>query len=176
LSRFVKRALGTDMNTLGELVNDPRFQDAIIPAGNLAASADETCRFFQMMLDGGKWGRRRICASSTIARAVQEFGNRSVDQTLMIPMRYSAGLMLGDSPFGVWGPNSQHAFGHLGLVNKFNWADPERELSVSLLTTGIPLLSHHVVPLVNVIRSIGNRVPRAESVKPFTLSVAQPTG
>ena len=87
-------------------------------------------------------------------------------------MRYSAGLMLGDEPFGVWGPNSRHAFGHLGLINKFAWADPQRELSVSLLTTGLPLISHHVLPLVNVIRTIANRTPKVEDLEPFTLSTA----
>ena len=169
----LKRALGTgDITTLASLCNDPRFQDAIIPAGNLVGTADETSKFFQMMLNGGKWGRRRICAPATIARAVQEFGNRSIDQTLGIPMRYSAGLMLGDEPFGAWGPNSKQAFGHLGLVNKFAWADPERDLSVALLTTGLPLLTPHVVPLVNTIRTIGNRVPRTENPKPFALSMA----
>jgi CubicO group peptidase (beta-lactamase class C family) len=173
LRKFLQRALGTgDVTTLESLCNDPRFQEAIIPAGNLVGTADETSKFFQMMLNGGKWGRRRICASTTIARAVQEFGSRSVDQTLFIPMRYSAGLMLGDAPFGVWGPESSQAFGHLGLVNKFAWADPERELSASLLTTGLPILSHHVLPMVNVMRTIANRTPRLDNPAPFALSMA----
>jgi CubicO group peptidase (beta-lactamase class C family) len=173
LRAFLKRALGTpDIISLENMCNDPRFQEAIIPAGNLVATADEVSSFFQMMLNGGKWGRRRICSRSTIARAVQEFGNRTLDQTLLLPMRYSAGLMLGDEPFGIWGPNSRHAFGHLGLINKFAWADPERELSVSLLTTGLPLISHHVLPLVNVIRTIANRTPKVEDLEPFTLSTA----
>jgi CubicO group peptidase (beta-lactamase class C family) len=125
-----------------------------------------------MMLDGGRWGRRRICDETTVARTVQEFGNRTLDKTLMIPMRYSAGLMLGDEPFGIWGPHSHHAFGHAGMINKLNWADPERELSVSLLTTGIPLVTHHLVPLVNLIRTIGNCTPRVKRQKPFGLTMA----
>ena len=169
LNAFLKRALGAGVETLEEICNDPRFQQAIIPAGNLAGTANETTNFFQMMLDGGRWGRRRICQPSTIARAVQEFGSRTLDRTLMIPMRYSAGLMLGDDPYGPWGPNSRHAFGHLGMVNKFVWADPQRQLSVSLLNSGIPLIAHHILPLVNVIRSIGNLTPRLENTEPFTL-------
>jgi CubicO group peptidase (beta-lactamase class C family) len=173
LRALLKRALGTpDITSLESMCNDPRFQEAVIPAGNLVGTADEVSNFFQMMLNGGKWGRRRICAQSTVARAVQEFGNRAVDQTLMIPMRFSAGLMLGDEPFGILGPNSSHAFGHLGLINKFAWADPERELSVSLLTTGLPLITHHIPPLVNVIRAIGNRTPKVAELQPFSLSIA----
>ena len=173
LRAFLKRALGVpNVETLEAVCNDPRYQEAIIPAGNLVGTADETCRFFQMMLNGGKWGRRRICQPATIARAVQEFGTRTVDQTLGIPMRYSAGLMLGDAPFGVWGPDTPQAFGHLGLVNKFAWADPERQLSAAILTTGLPLVSHHIVPLFNLIRTIGNRVPREERSSSFALSLA----
>jgi len=173
LRAFLKRALGTpDINTLVELCNDPRFQEAIIPAGNLVGTADEVSGFFQMMLNGGKWGRRRICSQDTVARAVQEFGARTLDRTLGIPMRFSAGLMLGDKPFGVWGPDSHNAYGHLGLVNKFAWADPERELSVSLLTTGLPLIAHHIAPLVNVIRAIGDRTPKVDHLEPFVLKTA----
>ena len=170
---FLKRALGTpDIASLASLCNDPRFQEAIIPAGNLVGTADEVSSFFQMMLNGGKWGSRCICSANTVARATQEFGNRSLDRTLMLPMRFSAGLMLGDEPFGIWGPSSPHAFGHLGLVNKFAWADPERALSVSLLTTGLPLIAHHILPLVNVLRSIGNRTPKVEQFQALTLRSA----
>ena len=173
LRAFLKRALGTgDITTLETLCNDPRFQEAVIPAGNLVASADEVGRFFQMMLDGGKAGRRRICAPVTIARAVQEFGSRRIDRTLLIPMRYSAGLMLGDEPFGVWGSHSKYAYGHLGLINKFAWADPQRELSAAILTTGIPVLSHHVPALVNLMRQISERVPRTREFERFALSIA----
>ena len=173
LRAFLKRALGTpDITSLADMCNDPRFQEAIIPAGNLVGTAEEVSNFFQMMLNGGKWGRRRICSQSTVARAVQEFGHRTVDRTLFLPLRFSAGLMLGDEPFGIWGPASRHAFGHLGLINKFAWADPEREISVSLLTTGLPLIAHHIPPLVNVLRAIGNRTPKVENLQPFTLRTA----
>ncbi len=173
---FLKRALGSpDITHLTDMCNDPRFQQTIIPAGNLVGSAEEVTDFFQMMLNGGKWKRHRICSPQTIARAIQEYGGRTVDQTLGIPMRYSAGLMLGDKPFGIWGPASQHAFGHLGLVNKFAWADPARDMAACLLTTGLPLLAHHIPPLVNSLRTIGSRVPVIHDVSPFRLpGVAAP--
>ena len=104
-----------------------------------------------------------------MVRAVQEFGNRSLDHTLMIPMRYSAGLMLGDEPFGIWGPHSRQAFGHVGLINKFAWADPQRELSAAILTSGIPVIAHHILPLANLIRSIGNLTPRSQGLPPLAL-------
>ena len=173
MGAFIKRALGTDVASLESVCNDPRFQEAIIPSGNLASTAEEACRFFQMMLNGGKWGRSRICAESTVARAVQEFGTRTLDRTLFIPMRYSAGLMLGDVPFGIWGPNTRYAYGHVGLINKFAWADPQRELAASVLTSGIPIIAHHLGPMVNVIRGIANTIPaQEESPAPYALKLA----
>jgi len=87
-------------------------------------------------------------------------------------MRFSAGLMLGDEPFGIWGPKSRHAFGHLGLGNKFAWADPQRDLSACILTSGIPIIAHHILPLVNAIRGIGNTIPVInEHPAPFTLKL-----
>lgn len=169
---FIKRALGTDIVSLEQVCNDPRFQEAIIPAGNLAGTAEEASRFFQMMLNGGKWGRRRICSERTVARAVQEFGSRTLDRTLFIPMRFSAGLMLGDEPFGVWGPNTRQAFGHVGLINKFAWADPQRDLSAAVLTSGIPVIAHHIPALLNVMRGIANTIPLREDPTPFALRLA----
>jgi CubicO group peptidase (beta-lactamase class C family) len=156
LGAVIKRALGTDMEAIASISNAPRYHDAIMPAANLVASAEEVSAFFQMMLNGGAWGRKRICAPATIAGAVRATGHRAFDRTLMLPMRYSAGLMLGDEPFGLWGPHSGQAFGHVGLINKFAWADPQRELSAAILTSGILLVAHHLVPFARLIRSIGN--------------------
>ena len=43
-------------------------------------------------------------------------------------------MMLGDTPWGLFGPKTSKAFGHLGFTNNFLWADPERAVSVTLLT------------------------------------------
>ena len=161
LGTLIRRALGTDMESIERISNAPEFMDAVIPAGNLFGTAEEVSAFFQMMLDGGTWKRRRICARSTIAGAVREVGTRSFDRTLLLPMRYSAGLMLGDEPFGLWGPHSGEAFGHVGLINKFAWADPQRQLSVAILTSGMLLVAHHLVPFGRLVRSIGLRVPQS---------------
>ena len=162
----IRRALGTDLESLEAISNDPRFLQTIIPSANLVATAGEVTAFFQMILNGGTWGRRRICRPETIAAAVEEVGRRSFDRILLLPMRYSAGMMLGDDPFGLWGPRSREAFGHVGLINKFAWADPRRELSATVLTSGILLVAHHLLPFANLVRSIGNLVPFTAGVRP----------
>jgi CubicO group peptidase (beta-lactamase class C family) len=52
--------------------------------------------------------------------------------------------MLGANPVGMWGQNTENAFGHIGLINKMCWADPDRDISVSILTSGLALASHHI--------------------------------
>ena len=160
LNALIRRALGTDMESIEAISNDPRFHDAIIPAGNLVANAAEVSAFFQMMLNGGTWRGRRICRPETIAGAVREVGSRTFDRTLLLPMRYSAGLMLGDDPFGLWGPHSRNAFGHVGLINKFAWADPQRDLSAAILTSGILLVAHHLLPFAKLVGSVADIAPR----------------
>ncbi|WP_336367770.1 serine hydrolase domain-containing protein [Marinobacter sp. C2H3] len=159
VSWVVNRALGGDIKTVEAVSNDPRFQEAVIPAGNLCGTAEEMGRFFQMMLNGGVWNGRRICQELTVRRAIQQFGSLQIDRTMLVPMRFSAGLMLGGNPVGLWGPHSRYAFGHVGLINKLCWADPARDISVSLLNTGIPIVAHHLPALVRFVYTVGRQFP-----------------
>lgn len=159
VSWIVNRALGSDIGTVEKVTNDPRFQEAVIPAGNLCGTAEEMGRFFQMMLNGGVWNGKRICSEMTVRRAIQQFGSLQIDRTMMIPMRFSAGLMLGGNPVGLWGPQSQDAFGHIGLINKLCWADPARDISVSLLNTGFPIVGHHLPALIRFVYTICKSFP-----------------
>ena len=83
-----------------------------------------------------------------------------MDFTLGVPVRYGVGLMLGDRWISPFGPNTQRAFGHLGFINCFGWADPDRDLSVGLLTSGKPALGRHLVPLVQLLRTLSKVIPR----------------
>ncbi|MBS3804872.1 MAG: beta-lactamase family protein [Oleiphilaceae bacterium] len=170
VSRIVQQALGADLHTVEQVVNDPRFQSAVIPAGNLCGTAEEMGRFFQMMLNGGVWEGKRICQTVTVRRAIQPYGSLQLDRTLMLPMRFSAGLMLGGNPVGLWGQGSGDAFGHVGLINKFCWADPARDISVSLINTGIPIVGHHLPALAHFIYSINHEFrPVRQSQRPLAI-------
>jgi len=159
VSWIVNRALGSDIQTVEKVTNDPRFQEAVIPAGNLCGTAEEMGRFYQMMLNGGVWNGKRICSEMTVRRAIQQFGSLQIDRTMMIPMRFSAGLMLGGNPVGLWGPQSRDAFGHIGLINKLCWADPARDISVSLLNTGFPMVGHHLPALIRFVYTVCKSFP-----------------
>lgn len=159
VSWVVNRALGGDIRTVEQVTNDPRFQEAVIPAGNLCGTAEEMGRFFQMMLNGGVWNGHRICSEMTVRRSIQQFGSLQMDRTMLVPMRFSAGMMLGGNPVGLWGQQSRYAFGHIGLINKLCWADSARDISVSLLNTGFPIVGHHLPALARFVYTVCNRFP-----------------
>jgi len=155
LSAIAKRALSVSWGDVVRISNEPRFMQVIIPAANLTATADEMSQFFQMLLNGGELNGKRIFKPSTIRRAVAPAAKMWFDGTMVVPMRYSAGMMLGASPVGMWGPYSESAYGHIGFINIFCWADPARDISVSLQTTGKSLIGTHIGPLARFLFAVG---------------------
>ncbi len=154
-SHFIKRMLGAPLEDVVRLSNDPRFLKAVIPAGNIFATAEEVSRFFQMLLNEGHYGNKQHFLPTTVRRAIQETGKPEFDRMFLLPMRYSAGFILGANPIGFWGPNSRHAFGHLGFTNNLCWADRERDIACALLTTGNPLFGPHLPALAQLMMQIG---------------------
>ena len=157
---IAKRALGVPFEKVPSISTDPRFMDAVIPAGNIVATADEVCRFYAMLLQDGAWQGTQVLKPETAQRIRMPSGNRQLDKTLMVPVRFSEGLLLGDNPIGLYGRNCSDSFGHLGFINILCWGDPKRDLAVSLLTTGKPAVSTHLYQLARVVSSI-SRIPDA---------------
>jgi len=156
-STIAKRALTLPWAGVVQIANDPRFYRTIIPAANLVATADEMSQFFQLLLNGGKLNGVQIFQPQTVRRAITESDRMWFDGTVMIPMRYSAGFMLGASPVGLWGPYCKSAFGHVGFINIFCWADPDRSIAISLQTTGKCLIGPHLPALVRFLFTVGRR-------------------
>jgi len=153
LAPLLERALILPFDDVVAASNSEAFMEAVIPAGNLYATAEELSRFFQMLLDGGLWQGQRVLKSETIARAVRPRGRAVPDAMLMIPMRYSEGMMLG-GPMSLFGPATAGVYGHLGFMNILGWADPVRQLSGALLVTGKALLGPHLLPWAALMASI----------------------
>jgi CubicO group peptidase (beta-lactamase class C family) len=160
---YMKRAIGTTLAHAVELSNDPRFYKAVIPAGNGVGTADDVGAFFQCLLDGGRLGRARAFQPLTVRRAIAEVGKPEIDRSLFVPVRYSAGMMLGAARSGFYGPDTPQAFGHLGFTNNLAWADPERDISVALLTTGKALIGVHVPALLRLLSAISTNCPKLDA-------------
>lgn len=154
LSAFIQRILGVGFERAVELSNSPAFHEAIIPAGNIYASADDASRVFQMLLDGGRWNGRQLLSPQVVEEARRPAGPLRFDGMLAAPLRFSPAFILGESPLGLYGLDCKEAFGHLGFLNVICWADPRRELSVALLTTGKSIHPAGVVRLAALLGTI----------------------
>jgi CubicO group peptidase (beta-lactamase class C family) len=157
---YLKRAIGTGIEHAVTLSNDPRFYRAVIPAGNGVATADDCAKFFQCLLDGGQLNGVRVFDPLTVRRAVAEVSKPEIDRSLLVPLRYSAGMMLGASPWGLYGPDTSRAFGHLGFANIVTWADRERDISVALLNTGKLVAGVHMPWLLALLGAISRNCPK----------------
>ncbi len=156
---YLNHVLGGGLQLAVDVTNDTRFMDTICPAGNIYTSAEQSNRFFELLLNGGIYNGTRIFSAKTVFRATLATSGLTIDRTLLAPMRYALGPMLGNNPVGLFGPNTGQAFGHLGFSNIFCWADPARDISVSLLTTGKSVVGTHLPALGNVLYQISKNCP-----------------
>jgi CubicO group peptidase (beta-lactamase class C family) len=167
VSTIVKRVFGVTVREAVAISNDPRFLTAIIPSGNLVCTAEEGSRFFELLLQGGALDGVRIFDRRTVHRAIAETSYLELDTFLGFPVRYGTGFMLGAKWLSLYGPGTPLAYGHVGFTNVVAWADPDRDVSACLMTTGKPLITPGQVMWWNVLRSIASRCskigPRAGS-------------
>jgi CubicO group peptidase (beta-lactamase class C family) len=153
-SAILKRAFGVGIHEAIALSNAPRFLTAVVPAGNIIATANEAARFFECLLRGGELDGVRVFGRRTVQRAVMEQTFLEVDSTIGLPVRYGMGFMLGAKWLSFWGPDTPRAFGHVGFTSVSVYADPDRDISVALMTTGKPMISLGQLWWLNVPRTI----------------------
>ncbi len=153
----LERAIGVGVREAAEMSNDPRFLTAVVPSGNVIGTAEEASRFFQVLLEGGALGGVRVFSERTVRRAVREQSYLEVDSFIGMPIRYAMGFMLGGEHFSPYGPRTGRAFGHIGFTNTIAWADPDRDLSVGLMTSGKPFITPGQIAWLNVARTISQR-------------------
>jgi CubicO group peptidase (beta-lactamase class C family) len=153
-SAILKKAFGVGIREACELSNDPRYLTAVVPAGNVIATANEASRFFQLLLEGGELDGVRIFGRRTVQRAIMEQTFLEVDSTIGLPVRYGMGFMLGSKWVSFWGHDTPRAFGHVGFTSVSVYADPDRDISVALMTTGKPMISFGQLTWLNVPRTI----------------------
>jgi CubicO group peptidase (beta-lactamase class C family) len=107
-----------------------------------------------------------------IRRATQEHSYLEFDLTLVLPLRYGMGFMLGGKYLSLYGPDTQNAFGHLGFTNIISWADPDRQIAGTLMTSGKPLVYPELYYLHNLMWQIGTACPKTEPRRPAVARAA----
>ncbi len=163
LSYLLQRALGVEFTEAARLSNDPRFLCGVVPAASMVASANELCRFYQLLLNGGELDGVRIFEPRTIRRATTEHSYLEFDFTLGVPLRYSMGFMLGGHYLSFYGPDTPRAFGHLGFTNVVAWADPERQVTAAFMNSGKPLFYPGLYYIFQMLGEISAACPKVDS-------------
>jgi CubicO group peptidase (beta-lactamase class C family) len=158
-SWLVERSLGVGIHEAVRLSNASRFLTAVIPSGNIIGTAEEGSRFFELLLRGGELDGKRVFQLRTVRRAVAEQSYLEIDSFLGMPIRYGMGFMLGSRWLSLYGHQTPRAFGHIGFTNVAAWADPDRDLSVCLMTSGKPFITPGQVAWLNVGRTIARLSP-----------------
>jgi CubicO group peptidase (beta-lactamase class C family) len=160
LTMAVKRVLSMPVEKVVELAHDPRVLTAVIESANVVTTANELSRFFEIFRAGGEMDGVRVMSRDTIHRALSEQSRLEIDLSLGFPTRFSYGLMLGAKYLSPYGLDTDHAFGHLGLINIMGWGDPERAISVGLITSGKALLYPEVPRFWWVMQTISSTMPK----------------
>lgn len=159
LTQVVHRLLGIRPHVIAPALNTPEAMDAVVPAANVHASAADLATLFQMLLDGGSWEGSRVFERETIEEATRPAGPLVIDGSIPVPLRFSAGFMLGERGPNLFGVLSPRAFGHLGFTNILGWADPDRDLAVGLVTTGKAVSPEGVLAMAGLTAAITTAIP-----------------
>lgn len=155
ISWQLSRVIGTSFEEAVIRSNDPRFQSALIPSGNVVSTAQDMARFYQCLLDQGSWQGQQLFSPDTVAAAIKpDRAHPSIDRIIGIPIRYSPGFMVGHSGIGLYGFNQRDTFGHLGLSSTLTWARPSTGTVVCLITTGKPVLGPHLPEMLSMFASL----------------------
>ena len=162
VSTLITRALGAPLDQVIDAANDDRFKRAIVPAANVVTTANELSRFYEMLRCGGELDGVRVMDPETIRNALVEQSHLEVDLSLVFPTRFSYGFMLGANLVSLYGRDTDEAFGHLGLINMMGWADPERGVSVGLITSGKAIVYPEVHRFLGIMSRIAGEVPKVE--------------
>ncbi len=139
IAAAMKAAVGGSMQQIIPFSNSERFLTSVVPSSSTVSTADELSRFAEILCRGGELGGVRVMRPETLRAATRECRRLRPDvATGLAPMRWGTGYMLGSKRFGPFGRDGAGAFGHTGLTNIAIWADPERRLSVGVVSSGKP--------------------------------------
>jgi CubicO group peptidase (beta-lactamase class C family) len=134
-----RAAVGGTLDRIIPLSNTPLFLTSVVPSSSTVSNADELSRFAEILRRGGELDGVRVMRPETLRAATKPARRMRPDvATVLKPMRWGTGYMLGGKRFGPFGRNTESAFGHTGLVDIAVWADPARALSAAIVSSGKP--------------------------------------
>jgi CubicO group peptidase (beta-lactamase class C family) len=139
MTAIFRKAVGGSMRQIIPFSNTPMFLTSVVPSSSTVSTADELSRFAELLCRGGELDGVRVMRPETLRAATKQARRLRPDISVGLkPMRWGTGYILGTKRFGPFGLDAPAAFGHTGLTDIVMWADPERELSAAVISSGKP--------------------------------------
>lgn len=107
----------------GELTDRSR---TALPAGGLFSTARDVAKFYQMMLDGGTAGGKRLLQEETV-RLMTTTQTGDIKTGFTDGMSWGLGFQVVKEPTGVTAMLSPGTFGHGGAYGTQSWGDPKTQ-------------------------------------------------
>lgn len=164
IAKAFRAAVGGTMAQIIPFSNTPLFLTGVVPSSSTVSNANELSRFGEILCRGGELDGVRVIGEDTLRAATRECRRLRPDiATGLVPLRWGSGYMLGSKRFGPFGRDTSAAFGHTGLTNVAMWADPERRLSVGLVSSGKPGRHPEAKRYTDLLDRISAEIPRTHS-------------
>ncbi len=103
-----------------------------MPAGGLFSTAGDIARFYQMMLNGGVYGGKRLLSAAAVAQMTRT-QTGDIKTGFVEGMSFGLGFAVVKEPQGVTAMFSPGTFGHGGAYATQSWADPKKDLILVLM-------------------------------------------
>ncbi|MGB5112471.1 MAG: lipase LipE [Mycobacterium sp.] len=161
IAKAFKLAVGGAPQQIIPFSNTPEFLTGVVPSSNTVSTANELSRFAEILRRGGELDGVRVMSPETLRAATKEARRLRPDlATGLAPIRWGTGYMLGSKRFGPFGRDGAGAFGHTGLTDIAMWADPQRALSVAVLSSGKPSGHPEAKRYPALLNAINAEIPR----------------
>ncbi|MBV5242196.1 lipase LipE [Mycolicibacterium sp. PAM1] len=161
VAKAFKAAVGGTPQQIIPFSNTRQFLTGVIPSSNTVSNAHELSRFAEILCRGGELDGVRVLSAETLRAATKEARRLRPDlATGLQPMRWGTGYMLGSKRFGPFGRGADGAFGHTGLTDIAVWADPQRALSVAVVSSGKPGPHREAKRYPRLLDRINAEIPR----------------
>lgn len=161
IAKAFKLAVGGAPQQIIPFSNTAEFLTGVVPSSNTVSNANELSRFAEILRRGGELDGVRVLAPETLRAATTEARRLRPDlATGFAPMRWGTGYMLGSKRFGPFGRDADGAFGHTGLTDIAMWADPQRALSVAVVSSGKPSGHPEAKRYPALLNAINAEIPR----------------
>jgi CubicO group peptidase (beta-lactamase class C family) len=106
------------------------------PSFSMFSTACDLFAFYQMVLNGGSFGGKRILSRKTVKLMTSVQAERT--KTRLSGTAYGFGWFVSREPQRALWPQTPGSYGHCGLLNTCAWVDPEWELIRVFLMQRVP--------------------------------------